>query len=326
MLNVKKHTVLILLVFVSLISFSYPFSFFSGTLTSLNISSSVDYFSEDLYTFERINFFADFKNISSDEPIVGANCSIYFSTEDNLSYGMDFNGSVYNYSKIFYKNLNHEYNITCDARSLGIEEVISLKETDVLILANSRLDVLDTEKLGGYTKGDLNIGFYANYSNISFEPILDASCVINFFDIGISENMSYNSSSKFYEYYGGFDKAGDYSYNISCGSNNNYSNLTVSSSINIKSEFIDSGFNFVNHELSSSLILDSNNNGLMEILVSGINYFSSELYEFDGNNFNLLSDSMVNFESFHFGSIVSSDFNNDGFIDLIFRIMYFYYV
>ena len=82
----------------------------------------------------------------------------------------------------------------------------------------------DTDAEGGsWTKypGDV-IGFYANYTNSTGDPITDGNCTIKFnftsswfgFD-----NMTYNSGSGLYEYDKTFSTDGFYKYFVNCTSN-----------------------------------------------------------------------------------------------------------
>ncbi|MCD6371356.1 MAG: hypothetical protein J7L39_01400 [Candidatus Aenigmarchaeota archaeon] len=107
---------------------------------------------------------------------------------------------------------------------------------------NSKLEIWDDTDTKTKYVGD-QVNFYANYSNAtSGESIYGTGVTCNIsFNISGSwtswEQMTYNSSSKLYEYNRSFTEVGTFNWNVSCdGSSLGYDPLTTSDTFTISSQ------------------------------------------------------------------------------------------
>ncbi|MCX6774574.1 MAG: right-handed parallel beta-helix repeat-containing protein [DPANN group archaeon] len=110
--------------------------------------------------------------------------------------------------------------------------------TGYAIGTTANLTIFDeTDALGGSQTiypGD-SVKFFANYSNTSSLPITNATCMANYTD-SFNNAMTYNETSKFYEYSRTFSSAGIYGWNVTCNKTG-YDTLQANDTVNISVSF-----------------------------------------------------------------------------------------
>ena len=135
---------------------------------------------------------------------------------------------------------------------------ITFNVTHFTAYAGGYLEESDTTNLMIWDDSDDNIiiinqtnKFYANYSNLTSELPISGNGIYCEFSENSSEswsnlvNMTFNSSSGFYEYTKTFENIGDYSFNISCYNNLGYNDLSAIDNFLISYACVGENYNFV---------------------------------------------------------------------------------
>lgn len=315
-MNYLKKLFIYLFVLLTLTNIVFCASLIYDNKSSLNIYSDFDNSNQIFYSHQKINFYANFKNISSNLSYqTNANC--YFKIPNYIkNYTlMNFNisNNLYHFNTSFILGGNYIYDIKCNSTNLNLNTLNT--SSKIFIFPNSELEVFDQSiNSSFFPRKNKPIKIYANYSSrITKQPILNSLCQIEFENKKL--NLTYNNTNKLYEIKINFTKDHYQNYKINC-TNLNYSNSIYINSIYNYPLFYEIENDFTGLRDSSIIVGDFNNNGYDEIIFTGNNLIENKIfaYEYINQTFKQIN---TNIKEFSMGSISTADFNNDGYLDLI---------
>ncbi len=190
------------------------------------------------YANDAVVFYANYTNASGSAlSTASCNISIYNVSAWTPWYAMGFDAAKgyfkYNLTGGFNESGVYDWNVTCALANYQkklAEDMVSIADRASSLAIWDETDA----KGGGKTKyPEEQVKFSANYTGAG-NPITDANCSIKFLIGSWTDyaNMTYNSTTKLYEYNRSFASEGIYEWNVTC-SRKNYQTQEKNDTVNI---------------------------------------------------------------------------------------------